>query len=281
MVLRSSHKKNVTLCALIVLGAFISGVKCIGQSCSSSSDCGYLEKCCRQTSVGICHLDRETCLGDYCSSNTQCPRNSVCCNSRCVPGNNCIGRSCVLQSGCGFGESCCNDFCVYGKDCHGQGCTHDFDCSGDEVCCSQKCTNGTNCIGQSCSKESDCQIKESCCKGTCQGSKCNPPHPHDTYIIIGVTAACVVTVVAVIVIFGYFNNRRRQQRLMAFSNVPFGHLAESTTSHFPQTVNNTFQQPPPEYTASVTPPQYTLTTSYGSSGMNATPKASVTSPHHQ
>ena len=252
MVLRLSNKKNVTLCALIVLGAFISGVKCIGQSCSSSSDCGYLEKCCRQTSVGICHLQRETCLGDFCTSNTQCPRNSVCCNTRCVPGKSCFGRSCLLQSDCGFGESCCNDLCVYGKDCHGQGCTYDFDCSGGQVCCSHKCTNGTNCSGQS-----------------------------KLYIIIGVTAACVVTVVAIVVIFGYFYNRRRQQRLMAFSNVPFGHLAESTTSHFPQTANNTFQQSPPEYTASVTPPQYTLTTSYGSSGMNATPKASVTSPHHQ
>ena len=276
MVLRLSYKQNVTLCALIVLGAFISGVKCIGQSCSSSSDCGYSEKCCRQTSVGICHLKRETCLGDYCSSNTQCPRNSVCCRSRCVQGNNCIGRSCVLQSGCGFDESCCNDLCVFGKDCHGQGCTYDFDCSGGQACCSQKCTNGTNCIGRSCSKESDCQTSESCCSGTCQGSHCNQ------YIIIGVTAACVVTVIAVIVIFGYFYNRKRQQRLMAVSNVPFGHfIAECTTSHLPQTANNTFQQPPPGYTASVTPPQYTLTTSYGSSGMNATPKASVTSPHPQ
>ena len=275
MVLRLSYKKNVKLCALIVLGAFISGVKCIGQSCSSSSDCGYSEKCCRQTSVGICHLKRETCLGDYCSSNTQCPRNSVCCRSRCVPGNNCIGRSCVLQSSCGFDESCCNDLCVFGKDCHGQGCTYDFDCSGGQACCSQKCTNGTNCIGRSCSKESDCQTSESCCSGTCQGSHCNQ------YIIIGVTAACVVTVIAVIVIFGYFYHRRRQQRLMAFSNVPFGHLTESTTSYLPQPITNPFQQHPPEYTASVTPPQYTLTSSNGSSGMNATPKASVTSPHHQ
>ena len=275
MVLRLSNKKNVTLCALIVLGAFISGVKCIGQSCSSSSDCGYSEKCCRQTSVGICHLKRETCLGDYCSSNTQCPRNSVCCNSRCVLDNNCIGRSCVLQSDCGFGESCCDHLCVNGKDCHGQGCTHDIDCSGGQACCSHKCTNGTNCIGRSCSKESDCRSSESCCAGTCKDSDCN------LYMIIGVTVACVVTVIAVIVIFGYFSNRRRQQRLMAFSNVPFGHLAESTTSHLPQVANNTFQQPPPEYTARVTPPQYTLTSSNGSSGMNATSKASVTSPHHQ
>ena len=263
MVLRLYNKKNVTLCALIVLGAFISGVKCIGQSCSSSSDCGSSEKCCRQTSVGICHFERETCLGDYCSSSTQCPRNSVCCNSRCVPGNNCIGRSCVLQSGCGFGESCCNDLCVYGKDCHGQGCTQDFDCSGDQVCCSQKCTNGTNCIGRSCSKDSDCQTSETCCQGTCQGSKCDPPLP---YIILGVTAACVLTFIAVVVVGGYFANRRRQQRLMA----------ENTTSHLPQTANNTFQQLPLEYTASVRPPQYN-----GSSGMNATPKASVTSPHPQ
>ena len=275
MVLRLSYKKNVTLCALIVLGAFISGVKCIGQSCSSSRDCGYSEKCCRQTSVGICHFKTTPCLGDYCSSNTQCPSNSVCCDSSCVQGNNCIGRQCVLQSDCGFDESCCNDLCVFGKDCHGQGCTYDFDCSGGQACCSQKCTNGTNCIGRSCSKESDCQTSESCCSGTCQGSHCNQ------YIIIGVTAACVVTVIAVIVIFGYFYNRRRQQRLMAFSNVPFGHLPECTTSHLPQTANNTFQQPPPGYTASVTPPQYTLTTSYGSSGMNATPNPSVTSPHPQ
>ena len=235
-------------------------------------------ECCRQTSVGICHLKRETCLGDYCSSNTQCPRNAVCCNSRCVPGNSCIGRSCVLQSECGFDESCCNDLCVYGKDCSGQGCTDNFDCSGGQVCCGQKCANGTNCIAQSCSKSSDCQILESCCSGTCQGSNCNIDI--NQYIIIGVTAACVVTVIAVIAIFGYSYNRRRQQRLMAFSNVPYGHLEESTTPHLPQPVNNNFQQPPPEYTASATPPQYTLTTSNGSSGMNATPKASVTSPHH-
>ena len=275
MVLCLSYKKNVILCTLIVLGAFISGVKCIGQSCSSSSDCGYSEKCCRQTSVGICHSKTTPCLGDYCSSNTQCPSNSVCCDLICVPGNSCIGRSCLLQSECGLDESCCNDVCVQGKDCSGQGCTDNFDCSGGQVCCGQKCKNGTNCIAQSCSKSNDCQISESCCSGTCQGSDCN------LYIIIGVTAACVVTVIAVIVIFGYFYNRRRQQRLMAFSNVPFGHLAECTTSHLPQTANNTFQQPPPEYTASVTPPQYTLTSSNGSGGMNATPKASVTSPHHQ
>ena len=275
MVLCLSYKKNVILCTLIVLGAFISGVKCIGESCSSSNDCGYSEKCCRQTSVGICHSKTTPCLGDYCSSNTQCPSNSVCCDLRCVPGNSCIGRSCVLQSECGLDESCCNDVCVQGKDCSGQGCTDNFDCSGGQVCCGQKCKNGTNCIAQSCSKSNDCQIAESCCSGTCQGSDCN------LYIIIGVTAACAFIGLVAIVIFGYFYNRRRQQRLMAFSNVPFGHLAECTTSHLPQTANNTFQQPPPEYTASVTPPQYTLTSSNGSGGMNATPKASVTSPHHQ
>ena len=275
MVLCLSYKKNVILCTLIVLGAFISGVKCIGESCSSSNDCGYSEKCCRQTSVGICHSKTTPCLGDYCSSNTQCPSNSVCCDLRCVPDNSCIGRSCVLQSECGLDESCCNDVCVQGKDCSGQGCTDNFDCSGGQVCCGQKCKNGTNCIAQSCSKSNDCQIAESCCSGTCQGSDCN------LYIIIGVTAACAFIGLVAIVIFGYFYNRRRQQRLMAFSNVPFGHLEESTTSHLPQPVNNTFQQPPPEYTASATPPQYTLTTSNGSGGMNATPKASVTSPHHQ
>ena len=275
MVLCLSYKKKDILRTLIVLGAFISGVKCIGESCSSSSDCGYSEKCCRQTSVGSCHFETTPCLGDYCSSNTQCPRNSVCCDLRCVPGNSCIGRSCVLQSECGLDESCCNDVCVQGKDCSGQGCTDNFDCSGGQVCCGQKCKNGTNCIAQSCSKSNDCQISESCCSGTCQGSDCN------LYIIIGVTAACAFIGLVAIVIFGYFYNRRRQQRLMAFSNVPFGHLEESTTSHLPQPVNNTFQQPPPEYTASATPPQYTLTTSNGSGGMNATPKASVTSPHHQ
>ncbi|CAH3152662.1 unnamed protein product [Porites lobata] len=61
----------------------------------------------------------------------------------------------------------------------------------------------------------------------------------------------------------------------------FRALNRNTTSHLPQPVNNPFQQPPPEYTASVTPPQYTLTSSNGSGGMNATPKASVTSPDHQ
>ena len=240
MVLCLSYKKNVILCTLIVLGAFISGVKCIGQSCSSSSDCGYSEKCCRQTSVGICHFKTTPCLGDYCSSNTQCPSNSVCCDSRCVPGNNCVGRTCVLQSGCGFDESCCNDVCVQAKDCSGQGCTYDFDCSGGQVCCGKRCKNGTKC---------------------------------SLNIIIPVTAACAFIVIVAIVVFGYFYHRRRQQRLMAFSNVPFGHL--------PLAAINTFQQPPPEYTASVTPPQYTLTSSNGSEGMNATPKASVTSPHHQ
>ena len=99
-------------------------------------------------------------------------------------------------------------------------------------------------------------------------------------IIIPVTAARAFIVIVVIVVCGYFYNRRRQQRLMAFSNVPFGHLTESTTSHLPQPITNPFQQHPPEYTASVTPP-HTLTSSNGSGGMNATPKASVTSPHHQ
>ena len=281
MVLRLSHKKKLTLCALIVLGAFISGVKCIGESCSSSSDCKYsAERCCRQTSVGICHFKTTPCLGDFCLSNSECPRNSVCCGRHCVPGKSCIGRFCERQSDCGFDESCCNDLCVYGKHCHRQGCTYDSDCSGGQACCSQKCTNGTNCIGRYCSKESDCQTSESCCAGTCKGSDCNLPGL-PVYIIIGVTAACVVTVIAVIVILSYFYNRRRQQRLMAFSNVPFGHLAESTTSHLPQLVNNTFQQPPPEYTASITPAQYTLTSSNGYSEMNTTPKASVTSPHPQ
>ena len=249
MVRCLSYRKNVILCTLIVLGAFISGVKCIGESCFSSSDCRYSgERCCRQTSVGICHFKTTPCLGDYCSSSSQCPRNSVCCGRRCVPGNNCVGRSCVLQTGCGFDESCCNDVCVQGKDCSGQGCTDNFDCSGGQVCCGKKCKNGT---------------------------KCNLD------IIIPVTAACAFIVIVAIVVFGYFYNRKRQQRLVAFSNVPFGHLTQSTTSHLPQPAINTFQQPPPEYTASVTPPQYTLTSSNGSDGMNATFKASVTSPNHQ
>ena len=185
---------------------------------------------------------------DYCSSNTQSPRNSVCCVSKGVPGKSCIGRSYVLQSGCGFDESCCNDLCVYGKDCSGQGCTYDFDCSGGQACCGKKCKNGT---------------------------KCN------LNIIIPVTAACAFIVIVVIVACGYFYHRRRQQRLLAFSNVPFGHLTESTTSHLQQPITNPFQQPSPGYTASVTPRQYTLTTSYRSGGMNATPKASDTSPYHQ
>ena len=248
MVRCLSYRKNVILCTLIVLGAFISGVKCIGESCSSSSDCGYSEKCCRQTSVGSCRFETTPCLGDYCSSNTQCPSNSVCCGHRCVPGNNCVGRSCVLQSGCGFDESCCNDVCVQGKDCSGQGCSYDHDCSGGQVCCGKKCKNGTKC---------------------------------SLNIIIPVTAACAFIVIVAIVVFGYFYNRKRQQRLVAFSNVPFGHLTQSTTSHLPQPAINTFQQPPPLYTATVTPPQYTLTSSNGSDGMNATFKASVTSPNHQ
>ena len=100
-------------------------------------------------------------------------------------------------------------------------------------------------------------------------------------IIIPVTAARAFIVIVVIVVCGYFYHRGRQQRLMAFSNVPFGHLTESTTSYLPQPITNPFQQHPPEYTASVTPPQYKLTSSNGSGEMNATPKASVTSPHHQ
>ena len=185
---------------------------------------------------------------DHCSSNTQCPRNSVCCGSKGVPRKICVGRSCVLQSGCGFDESCCNDLCVYGKDCSGQGCTYDFDYSGGQACCGKKCKKGT---------------------------KCN------LNIIIPVTAACAFIVIVVIVVRGYFYHRGRQQSLMAFSNVLFGHLTESTTSYLPQPITNPFQQHPPEYTASVTPPQYTLTSSNGSGEMNATPKASVTSPHHQ
>ena len=170
------------------------------------------------------------------------------CGSKGVPGKSCIGRSCVLQSGCGFDESCCNDLCVYGKDCSGQGCTDNFDCSGSQACCGKKCKNGT---------------------------KCN------LNIIIPVSAACAFIVIVVIVVCSYFYHRRRQQRLMAFSNVPFGHLTECTTSHLPQPITNPFQRHQPEHTASVTPPQYTLTSSDGSSGMNATPKASVTSSHHQ
>ena len=255
MVLCFSYKKNVTLCALVVLGAFISGVKCIGQSCSSSSDCGNSwEKCCRQTSVGTCHLKTTTCLGDYCSSSSQCPRNSVCCDSRCVQGKNCIGRSCVLQSDCGFHESCCNDWCVQGKDCSGQGCTSNFDCSGGQACCSQVCKNGTNCIEQ---KKVDLEI------------------------IIPVAVVCVVTVIVAIIVGGYLYNRRRQQRLMVFSNVPYGHFEETSTPHLPQPANNPYQQPSSEYTASVSPPQYPLTSSYLSSGMIVSQKASITSPHHQ
>ena len=278
MVLCNSYKKNVTLCTLVVLAAFISGVKCIGESCSSSSDCRYsLEKCCRQTSVGTCHLKTTTCLGDYCSSSSRCPRNSVCCNSRCVQGKNCIGRSCVLQSDCGFDEHCCNDLCVQGKDCSGQGCTSNFHCSGGQACCSQVCTNGTNCIGRSCSTESDCQLSESCCGETCKGNKCK----QDVDIIIPVAAVCAVTVIVAIIVGGYLYNRRRQQRLMAFSNVPYGHFEETSTPNLPQPANNPYQQPSPEYTSSVSPPQYTLTSSYLSSGMNVSQKASITSPHHQ
>ena len=184
---------------------------------------------------------------DHCSSNTQCPRNSVCC-----------GRKAFQAKVALVAPACCSRdvvsmnhavmICVF---------------AGKIVVVKAVLMTLTTLV-----------VKRAVVRSV-KMTKCNQN------IIIPVTAARAFIVIVVIVVCGYFYNRRRQQRLMAFSNVPFGHLTESTTSYLPQPITNPFQQHPPEYTASVTPPQYTLTSSNGSSGMNATPKASVTSPHHQ
>ncbi|KAL9972170.1 hypothetical protein ACROYT_G018426 [Oculina patagonica] len=65
--------------------------------------------------VGQFHTG-STCVGQYCSSDSDCSSGESCCNGECKYSSDCFGYSCSSNSDCGSWESCCNGKCQYSSD---------------------------------------------------------------------------------------------------------------------------------------------------------------------
>ena len=106
----------------------------LGNVCAAKSDC-IDSYCCNS----FC---RKTCIGQFCTSNSQCGHPSnYCCNDECQA-HNCSGLSCSLNSQCGGKLYCCGDGKCH-DNCIGHRCTLNSNCGDEnEYCCGDKCQKG-------------------------------------------------------------------------------------------------------------------------------------------
>ena len=164
-------KFHFFLLALSVLALDKVSVVQSADECKTNGDCTFLSQhryCCR--GVYSWSKDRSCiyrwCLGDYCSSKSDCNDHSLCCRSNKCVNKGCSG--CTNNKECYSGQVCCKktfpfNQTVCASNCLNQRCNSNDDCAGvDECCRSGKCTN-TGC-SDTCKSKSECNLDQYCCK---------------------------------------------------------------------------------------------------------------------
>ena len=123
--------------AAMVLGVVASSLQvAMSESWCTASSCGDNRVCCGYNGC----IMASNCLGQYCSSDSDCSKNESCCNSECSNTTSCLGYSCQYDSDCSSGQSCCSNECRDSPDCVGYFCNSASDCDKWELCCDGTCS---------------------------------------------------------------------------------------------------------------------------------------------
>ena len=225
---------------------------CIGQYCTSDSDCHGLNECC-----GV--LNQCTTYGcpSECKANDNCNSGTYCCQkgkitekSVCLP--SCVGEFCRYDTDCGGPHECCSLL----NHCTTHGCRHECvtneDCSNNTVCCIKghsfdKNSCKDSCLGESCQSDKDCGKFGLCCglDYFCT-DKCNVKSKRlGAWIIATIVISVLLAILLVGIFAGYVFSVRRQKHKSSGRDPVILHVVKDPTLPMDSKPRNTYRRPPP------------------------------------
>ena len=226
---------------------------CIGQYCTSDSDCYGRNECC-----GV--LNQCTTYGcpSECKANYNCNSGTYCCQKRkiteksvCLP--SCVGEFCRSDTDCGGPHECCSLL----NHCTTHGCRHECvaneDCSNNTVCCIKghsfdKNSCKDSCLGESCQSDKDCGKIGLCCglDYFCT-DKCNVFNSKrlGAWIIATIVISVLLAILLVGILAAYLFRVSRQKQKSSDRDPGILHMVKDPTLPMDSKPRNTYRRPSP------------------------------------